>query len=57
MNNNQDLGNYDQCVKFKHNSEISNIGEIHGKYCVTKFKAIQNKSVISNNSNFDLIEM
>lgn len=53
MGSNRDFGNYDECVKFKHESSV---GLIKGKYCSTKYQPIQ-RSNSSHDSKFDLIQM
>lgn len=55
--NTQDLGHFDQCMEFKHESKKSEVGGIYGKYCMINYRAKQNKSDNGIRASFDWTEM
>lgn len=50
----QDVGNFDECIKFKHGTSNSTLGLIKGKYCVTRFQATQQKLNSTDDKKTDL---
>lgn len=50
-----DLGNYDQCLAFSHQSKLENVNEIKGQYCLITYRPLPNKTPSENSahSSFD----
>lgn len=46
--NRVDLGDYDQCVEFRHKSSDLNVGEIRGQHCMIFYQATANASTIDD---------
>lgn len=44
----QDLGNFDQCVKLRHDSHDDDIGNIIGKYCLVYYTATEKSNSSSD---------
>lgn len=55
--NSANFGHFDQCVRFVHDSEDSNIGVIKGQHCIVRYTATQNASTHENDGIFDWREM
>lgn len=52
-----DLGHFDQCIQFVHDSKDSNIDVIKGQHCMIYYRATANASSHENNGIFDWPEM
>ncbi|CAG9801151.1 unnamed protein product [Chironomus riparius] len=52
-----DLGHFDQCTRFVHNSKDSNIDVIKGQHCMIYYRATANASTHENDGIFDWREI
>lgn len=51
----QNLGNFDHCLRFQHNTQSSGI--IQGQYCLVNIRAAENSTLEGNPNGFDWREL
>lgn len=52
-----DLGHYDQCVEFKHQSIDSKVDEIRGQHCMIFYRPSANESINNEEGIFNWPDM
>ncbi|KAG5678858.1 hypothetical protein PVAND_008489 [Polypedilum vanderplanki] len=52
-----DFGHFDQCVKFRHESNVTKVEKIQGKHCMIFYRALENATEHESDRKFDWREM
>lgn len=52
-----DLGNFDQCLGFSHDTKVEDVGVIQGQHCMIYYRATTNASTHETDGIFDWREM